>query len=177
MNFIFYITALIGVISSIKVIVSRDAINGLLYLTLLLLSLASICISFHHSLSFAFLFLLYAVIIAASQYCLIKKGLKQTLFDQRISPRIWLTPAIVCYFFIFLLTYLLLTTQEDGSLSPLFAVEYNKISISGIIFLSILFCIFIIESLLILFFLHRHKKFVMQNSIPKKGTCNDPSLS
>lgn len=153
MNFIFYITALIGIISSFKVITSRDALNGLLFLTISLLSLASLCFSFHDSLFFASLFLLYALVISASQYFMIKKYLSKIHETKRVSPRVWLGPAIICYFFIFLLAYLLLANKNEGSLSTLLAIQYNALSVTTFLFLSFIFFIFFFESVLIGLFL------------------------
>lgn len=177
MNVIFYITALISVIASIKVITSRDALNALVFLVITLLALASLSFSFHNNFVFACTFLIYALITAISQYFLIKKGFTEISDKKKLSPKIWFIPAVVCYCFIFILAYLFLMHQNDVPVPSLLPIQYAPMSTSAIVFLILLFLTFIAESVLLILFFYKEKENLFGAKFKMKAQkTNKPKL-
>lgn len=115
MNTIFYIAVLIAVVSSLMSITNRNAIHGLLYLILSLLSISVIFYISDHLIA-ALEVIVYAgaiMVLFIFVVMMLNIGIEEEVEKKWLIPRMWIMPAILAVILLVIFIYALKQFQFE----------------------------------------------------------------
>ena len=113
MNYLFYISALVAVVSTFMVITRKSTVHALLYLVVSLLAVALIFFSLGAPFVAALEVIIYAgAIMVLFVFVIMMLNLGTSAANQEsslLTPRIWIGPAVLCFILAGELVYYLTT--------------------------------------------------------------------
>ena len=132
MNFLFYISAAVAVISTFMVITRTRAVHALLYLIVSLLAVALIFFALGAPFVAALEVIIYAgaiMVLFVFVIMMLNLGAQAAVREsQWLQPGIWTGPALLCLILAFELVYLFITERER--LSPVAIVTPKQVGIA-----------------------------------------------
>ncbi|HMK34842.1 MAG TPA: NADH-quinone oxidoreductase subunit J [Desulfomonilaceae bacterium] len=132
MNFLFYISAAIAVLSTVMVVTRPNPVHGLLYLVLSLFSVALVFLSLGANFAAALEVIVYAgaiMVLFVFVILLINPGSEATDREKRwLTPGIWVGPSILAVVLLLELIYVL--AFGGGQLSGVKEVTPKEVGLS-----------------------------------------------
>jgi NADH-quinone oxidoreductase subunit J len=132
MNAVFYIAAVVAVVSTVMVITRLNAIHGLLYLIVSLLSVALIFFTLGAAFAAALEVIIYAgaiMVLFVFAVMLLNLGPQAKAQEsQWLSPKAWIGPAILA--FVLIAELVLMIGRDSSRLSGIGAVEPKQVGIA-----------------------------------------------
>lgn len=131
MTFVFYISAVVAVISTLMVITNRNAVHALLYLIVSLLSVALVFFSLGAPFVAALEVIIYAgaiMVLFVFVIMMLNLGTKTACEERQLSdPRLWAGPIFLSL--ILLSEYIYMVTRAKVQLAGISVVEPKQVGI------------------------------------------------
>lgn len=172
MNTVFYIAALIALISTTMAITGRNAIHALLYLIISLLALSVI----FYILGAPFIAALEVIIYAGAIMVLfifvimmLNVGLEEELENKWFTPRTWIIPLLLSSVLLGIFIYVLNTMQHISKTGQVFLPKQVGISLFTTYLLGVeISAILLLAGIIGAYHLGRQKKKVVHRFLEKK---------
>lgn len=141
-NFLFYLTFIIGIVTSIPVIMIRNTKHCLMYLAVFFLAMATLLIGYYQHVIAAIFFIFYVLFILSTLFIIIRKyHLYNDVTEQAsygISPKRWFIPTLLSILCLIMLFYLIISNDFNISMPLLININYGQLTVKIIMFMIIL---------------------------------------
>ncbi|QIQ41764.1 MAG: NADH-quinone oxidoreductase subunit J [Buchnera aphidicola (Microlophium carnosum)] len=170
MEFVFYISSFVAVISTFFVIIQKNAVYSLLYLIISLLSISGVFFSFGAFFAGALEVIVYAgAIIVLFVFVIMMLNIDNTndLQEKKyLKPAFWIGPSLLSFILLLSMTYAIFFLKEKKIDGLLIDAKIVGINLFGPYMLLVeLSSILLLSALIVVFHIGTEKKHINKNKV------------
>lgn len=134
MNLIFYLSAFIAILATIRVITNTNPIHALLYFIISLIAVAIVFFSLGASFAAVLEVIAYAgavMVLFVFVLMMLNQGPTSVMQERRwINPKIWIGPGILSAALLFEIIYVLLSSSSTSAFIGIETIDAKRVGIS-----------------------------------------------